>query len=179
MNENEKKAVIDMFVAMNTNFAVQDEVRVKQIMEKFFRDFTGGVQKEPAYFYDLLETAFLEKSPDDVEFSLIAVGSFGYLTTEYIGLLIKLMDSDWHHEHETIASIFQDFKSPETVDCLYRAALKEFEYLAYDDAHALAIKCIWALLEIHTEEAREKLELLAQSDIEAIRERALKRLGEF
>jgi hypothetical protein len=50
--------------------------------------------------------------------------------------------------------------------------LAKYAYLVFDDNYALAVKAIWALGDIGTEAAREKLKLLPQSEIEAISENA-------
>jgi hypothetical protein len=55
-------------------------------------------------------------------------------------------------------------------------ALTKHEYLAYDDSTALAVKCIWALHDIGTADAIEKLKLLADSAAGAIRQNACERL---
>ena len=89
------------------------------------------------------------------------------------------MNESWHFQHENIASIFQKIKSPKTTDSIYKAAHTQFEYLEYDEAFALAVKCVWALGDIHTPESREKLELLAQSEEEIIRTNAIYQLNRY
>ena len=86
----------------------------------------------------------------------------------------------WHTQHENIASILQELKAPESVDCLYQAAVVDLDYLDYDEAYALAVKCAWALGAIRTEQAKEKLHMLAKSENPVKRDAALyqlKRLG--
>ena len=58
-------------------------------------------------------------------------------------------------------------------------ALKKFEYLAYDETHALARKAIHALADINTEEAKEKLRMLAKSDVPIIKEKAEKQIHPY
>lgn len=50
-------------------------------------------------------------------------------------------------------------------------------FLEFDEAFALAVKCIWALGDINTPESREKLRLLSQSDNEIIRDNAINQLN--
>jgi hypothetical protein len=71
----------------------------------------------------------------------------------------------------------QRLKDPDTVDCLYRAALKAFPYLDYDESHSLAVKYIWALRAINTPHAIEELKLLAKSDNPIISENAVRLLN--
>jgi hypothetical protein len=107
----------------------------------------------------------------------LVLGFVFRLSREWAPVLCKLMEEDWHHSYENIASALQNIRAPSTVDCLYRAALRKHDHLAYDNSEALAVKCIWALHDIGTSEAVEKLKLLSQSASAPIRERALKRLS--
>lgn len=180
MNEKERAAVDEMVLAYNTDFAMQDEAKVRKIKRKFINDFTVDVTKNPQYALQLLETAYDEKNAGDVELAMDIIGMFDLLKRypkEYPSLLLKLLEADWHYEHENIVWIFQqELKIPEAVNLLYETALKQFKYLEYDEFFALSVKCIWALGAIKTKEAIEKLELLAQSDNEIIKENALNQL---
>jgi hypothetical protein len=90
-----------------------------------------------------------------------------------------MLQEDWHTSHEDIASALQDIRDPSTVGALFEAALTRHQYLAFDDNYGLARKCIWALHDIGTDEARNKLQILSDSDIEPIRRYALKRLNDL
>jgi len=125
----------------------------------------------------LLEIAFEEKESDDINYLMYVVYAFNLVTDSYVDILIKLMYSSWHCTHEDIATIFQSFRFPQTVECLYETALTQFEYLEYDEAFALAVKCIWALGDINTPESKDKLKLLAQSENEIIKENAINQLN--
>ncbi|MCL2152984.1 MAG: adaptin domain-containing protein [Oscillospiraceae bacterium] len=176
MTINERKAVRDMMVAYNTDFAMQDEAKVNRIKKKFLMEFTVDVTAKPDYVLELLEVAYNEKNAEDVEWSMNIAGMFDLFSKDYLEILLKLLGEDWHYKHEDIVSVFQQFKIPESVDILYETALKRFNYLEYDEFFALAVKCIWALGEIGTEKAKEKLKLLAQSDNEIIKDNALRQL---
>ena len=176
MTDNERAAAIEMFLAYNTDFAVQDEARVSEIKRKFLKDFGTDVTAKPHYVIQLLEAAYCEKNADDVSNALSITSMFSLSSKEYTGILLKLLEADWHYCHEGIAGIFQELKLPETVDCLYKTALTKFKYLDYDDCYALAVKCIWALGDVGTNEAKEKLKLLQQSDNEIISNNAKKQL---
>ncbi|QOS97234.1 HEAT repeat domain-containing protein [Brevibacterium sp. JNUCC-42] len=131
---------------------------------------------DSTYVKQLLEVSYDEKNEDDVDFLNYVIFGFNLVTEDYVDLLCRLMYAPWHHQHEDIATIFQSFRFPQTVECLYKTAQTQFEYLEYDDSYALAVKCIWALGDINTEESRKKLELLSVSENEIIRENALKQL---
>lgn len=68
---------------------------------------------------------------------------------------------------------------PSTVDALARAAVMKHDYLAYNDSHAFARKCTWALGDIGTPEARAHLEKLAGADDPEIGAYARKRLDRW
>jgi hypothetical protein len=144
--------------------------------DAFIAQFGADPRATPDIVRIELEQAFAEKSADSVEYALILAFVFR-LSRKWAPVLCKLMEEDWHHSHEDIASALQDIREPSTVDCLYRAALRKHDYLAYNDGEALAVKCIWALHDIGTSEAVEKLKLLSLSASAPIRERALKRLS--
>ena len=154
---------------------------IQKIKENFRKEFTVDVTKEPKYVLDLLEKAYSEKNSNDIEFILSIIDIFDVFSTayqkEYKELLVKLLAADWHVYHEDIAHSIQRLKIPEAVDCLYETALKQFKYRDYDDFSVLAVQCIWALGDIGTQEAIEKLKLLAQLDNEIIKENALKQLA--
>jgi hypothetical protein len=144
--------------------------------EVFLREFTVNITKDPLYVVELLEKAYLEKEANDVEYILIAVFRFQLYQEAYVDVLCKLMYEPWHYEHEDIALIFEQIKSPRTIECLYQTALTQFEYLEYDEAFALAVKCIWALGEIKTSDSIEKLKLLTESDNQIIKDNAINQL---
>ena len=97
--------------------------------EQFLNNFTENVQTNSVYMLKLLKLAYKENNEKDVDYLLFIVFAFNLITEEYIGLLCKLMSSTWHHSHEDIASIFQAFRFPQTVECLNKTALTQFEYL--------------------------------------------------
>lgn len=145
--------------------------------EVFTKSFTVDISKNSDYIRELLEVALLEKEADDVEYLLTAIFHLELFAEDYVDILCKLMNETWHFQHENIAMIFQKIKSPKTIDCLYNAALTQFEYLEFDEAFALAVKCIWALGDINTLESKEKLKLLTQSENKIIKDNAINQLN--
>jgi hypothetical protein len=91
-------------------------------------------------------------------------------------MLSKLLLEEWHYRHEDITTILQDLKSPKSSDALYDRALVKPVYMNYDESYSLARKCIHALGDINTEYSRDKLILLAASDIPIVKEKAEKQL---
>ncbi|MFO0828315.1 MAG: SseB family protein [Phycisphaerales bacterium] len=85
----------------------------------------------------------------------------------------------WHHLHEDIVRSLQLLKHAPAVDVLAAAALTKHEYLAYDNSYALARKCTWALADIGTDAAREKLAALSRCTDATIAGYAQKRLDRW
>lgn len=163
MTEQEKKLILDL--------------SLKSISEEdFFHQFRINIDSIQSYVLEQLQKAYAGKNPDDVSYSLLLGFFFKTFSLDYENVLSKLIEEDWHYKHEDIALILQTLKSPKSVDALYNTALREFKYLGYDDTFSLARKCIHALGDINTEYAREKLQMLAQSDIPIIKEKAEKQL---
>ena len=63
-----------------------------------------------------------------------------------------------------------------TIECIYELAISDFEKYRWDDNFALARKCCFALGDINTPKAKEKLESLLQSDEKMIRKHAMEQL---
>lgn len=82
----------------------------------------------------------------------------------------------WHRQHEDIVHSLQLLKHAPAIDALAKAALTKHDYLAYDNSYALARKCTWALADIGTDAARDRLHALAQCDDGTIRGYAQRRL---
>lgn len=132
--------------------------------------------------HDILEYALNKRLPKGVEFgiSLLYVFYDQWIdkAEQFIPILSEFLLLDFHYDHEDLARLFQNMKSPETVDVLFETALKdEQHYYEYLDVYAgecypLAVKCIYALRDIGTKKAREKLVLLTQSSADHIREKA-------
>lgn len=131
--------------------------------DEFLRQYPVDIAQDPAYVSEVLKAALRERSPEDVEHAMLLGYCFGY-PKDCIEILCELLDEAWHHNHEDIARILQQRGDPSCTDSLFRAATTRFQYLAYNDSSALAVKCVWALGRIGTVTAVEKLKLLAESD---------------
>lgn len=53
----------------------------------------------------------------------------------------------------------------------------ELDYLDYDDSYSLAVKCIWALGAIGTDNSRDRLKKLASSGQKIVEEAAAHQLN--
>ena len=117
-----------------------------------------------------LEEAYDEKDEDKLYYVCSAIWEFNLHTEEWIDILCKLSKENWHNEHEDFASYFQEMRLPRTIDTVYELAISNFEKYRDDEYCQLVEKCCYALGAIGTEEAKEKLKLLAKSDKDIIRE---------
>jgi len=163
MNSNDKKLILDL--------------ALKKISEKYFlKNYSGDLYDMNKHVKDLLNNALATQDPDDVEYPMLFASIFDLYNQDLSDILCKLLLQDWHYKHEDIVSIMQGLKNPSTVDALYLTAFKTYKYLDYDEFFGLARKCTWALSDINTKEAIEKLKLLAQSDNPLIKSYAEKRL---
>ena len=166
MNEKQRKLIVDLILK---------KINQENFLAEFDPRFTG----RPEQILELLKEAQEHRKPDDLDCTLMLAGFFNVSWKEYVPILIQLFAEDWHFKHEDIALIFEDLKDSRSIEILYQTALKEFEYLKYNESQALARKCTWALARIGTPETLEKLRLLATCDKPAVCAFARKRLPEF
>ena len=124
----------------------------------------------------LLRDAMERQDAVDVEMAFI-VHDAGASDEEFLEPLIELCGADWHHSHEDVVTSLGALRSPRTVPALVEATRWIPEYLAYNDARALARKAIWALGGIPGEEARDALNSLRDAEDAFIREKAGKQLA--
>lgn len=112
--------------------------------DQFLRRFLLDPNDKATITQKVLDAAVELRSVSDVAFGMYLGSRFGLSEAE-AELLTTLLEADWHQSHEDVAAALERLKSPAAIDALYRTALKKYDYLAYDDASALGVKCIWAL----------------------------------
>lgn len=127
----------------------------------------------------LLQEAVASRDAREAEYALMLCGLFGGVSVDQIEVLTDLLIAPWHTCHEDVALALQGLRAPATADALARAALMKHEYLAYNDSHAFARKCTWALADIGTPEARAHLERLARVEDKEVASYAQKRLDNW
>jgi len=145
---------------------------------EFVQAFFENASVHSDYLLELLEEVYMEKNADDLEDIMYVGFVLNLFTIKYTSILCKLIEEDWHISHEDIAALFQKLKPIDACESLYISANHRLEYLEYDEAYALAVKCIWALGTINTDLSIEKLKLLATSSNEIIRESAINQLSQ-
>jgi len=125
-----------------------------------------------------LQRAMQRSDADAFEVALTAAHRAG-LSPDLADLLAEALLMPWHMRHEDVALALQRLRDPRTVDALFRASLSKHDYLAYDEFSGLARKCTWALADIGTVEAKQRLEQLAGSENPTIAAYARKRLDRW
>jgi hypothetical protein len=125
-----------------------------------------------------LRAALDDRDPSEVDLVLNDYFAAG-LSDDFSPLLIELAEATWHRRHEDVVSIIQDLRSGGAEQALERLAQTRFAYLAYDDGHALARKCTWALADIGTDTARDALDRLSLVPDQIVAGYAQKRLHQW
>ncbi|HXA17832.1 MAG TPA: hypothetical protein VN380_12620 [Thermoanaerobaculia bacterium] len=166
MNAEQQAAVVDYMVG---RLSYEDLVRRTGI------DPVG----QPGVAERELRAGLAARDAGTIECALLLAFRFELLTPDMASLLGLLLLEPWHQKHEDIAKILQELREPATADALAGAAVVKHDYLAYDDSHALARKCIWALADIGTPAAREHLERLSGNPDHEVAAYAQKRLDNW
>ena len=153
------------------------DLALGRIQPADFEVRSGLILRESGLGLHLLNESLASCEADDVEAALLIAGRCG-LTEDLVPVLCDLLGAPWHTRHEDIAHYLQELRDARSVPALALAATTRLAYLAYDDSHALARKCSWALADIGTPEAREALDLLsraADSEVAGYARRRLER----
>ena len=128
--------------------------------------------------YGVLQKAVQQRDPDKFEEALSAC--FPMRNREGLcELLAEMLVADWHFRHEDVALAVQDLKCACAVEALERRASSNPSYLEWDENHALARKCTWALADIGTDDAKEALKRLSKSETLVVRDFAQKRIDNW
>jgi hypothetical protein len=138
--------------------------------EEFLRRFPSAVEDGKLALH-LLEESYRAQDARNLSCALMVGFIFGF-GREHLDILCRLVDEDWHINHEDVVDVLDKLRRPETVDALFRATQWVPEYLKFDDNRALAVKAIWALWKLQTPEANARLEQLAASDEPILQETA-------
>lgn len=177
MTEDQRNLVLRYMAArtIHTDGKTHAKENAKDVLQQLNESLGFNIKEQPDKVASVLEDAILSHDAEDVECALSVAGIVDFRPA-FMPLLIKILELPWHRSHEEIASWFQYLKAPEPAEALYRAALVQHEYRAWDDNYVLARRCTWALADIGTPEAYEKLQLLAKCDIPMIAGFARKRI---
>jgi hypothetical protein len=141
---------------------------------EFLRGFESS-EPGDALTLRLLEAACRQKNPEDVSLGLAVGFVFGFVSV-HKAILCNLAKVEWHQSHEDVISALDELRDAGLVDLFYEATQVIPKYLEYDDARALAVKAIWALGNIGSRLADEKLQIISQSNNPILRDAALHQL---
>ena len=133
---------------------------------------------ESSETFDALQKATQQKDPDKFEEALNAYFPMRH-SEGLCELLAEVLVENWHFRHEDVALAIQDLKCACAVEALERRASGNPDYLIWDENHALARKCTWALADIGTDDAKQALERLSKSVTSVVRDFAQKRLDNW
>lgn len=123
-----------------------------------------------------LHNAYEIEDAEHTDIFIYLIFVYELYTEKYVSILNELLVCGWHYQHENIAMILKKIKSPASVEYLYREVLTQREYLAYNDNESKIVKCLWALGEIGTENALQKLSILAERKEQIIRKNAIQQM---
>ena len=149
------------------------QISFQELQKNFFENDIERIE----YIKSELEKAYVEKNEKNVNILILAIFVFNLYSEDFIDILCKLSKEEWHGKHEDIVFYLQQLELPSTIDCIYELATSNFEKYRWDDNFALVRKCCFALGDINTPKAKEKLELLLQSDEEMVRKHAMEQLN--
>ena len=142
------------------------QISFQQLQKEFLKNDDERIE----YIKTELEKAYNEKNGKSINTLILAIYMFELHSEKFVDILCKLTKEEWHGKHEDIAIYFMEMELPSTVECLYELVISDFEKYRDDEYCQLVEKCCYALGAIGTEEAKEKLKLLAKSDKDIIRE---------
>ncbi len=157
----------------------KNKITAKELVENFNFEFSFTDEEKIDMIKEGFELSIKDKNSVLTECLMNSLGIFEIFkkySLDFVDIFSKLSKEEFHEEHETIASFFQWIHLPQTIDCIYELATSDFEKYRWDDNFALVRKCCFALGDINTPKAKEKLELLLQNEEETIREHAMEQL---
>lgn len=131
--------------------------------EQFKLLFRPTVADKQPLILDLLRRACDKRDGNSVAYALFIGFIFGF-DADQLPVLCELAKADFHTAHEDVISALDQLRDERAIPTLYDAALAKIEYLNYDEFFALARKAVWALADIGTESAMEKLRLIRDGD---------------
>lgn len=133
---------------------------------------------------DLLQQFLVQALELDDHCSLDLILTLGFtinaVSAEHVPILCEHLLLDTHNCHESIAKTLQSFRCPSSLQTLVRRCSSAPPQAdAIDGGDAMFRKCVWAIHDIGTPEARVSLEQLARSEIESVRKYSIKRLDKW
>ncbi|MCP5542212.1 MAG: hypothetical protein H7A52_18875 [Akkermansiaceae bacterium] len=128
----------------------------------------------------LIDLAHHEHDGDTVEAALGLGFRYGF-PDRFLDEVHRLIPLRWHQRHEDLVGLLQEWRNPRSIPILATAIEQKpaLKYLDYDDYGAYYKKCLWALVAIGTDEARDLVGKYTDSKIPELRDEAIYRLSKF
>lgn len=172
MTDSQSKAAMEFYLGLSLH---RDKPYMQPPAEPLFREFGTNFKTEPARLIEILDETLLSRRGDDVESILAIAQHFEAITAAAVPLFCRLLLADFHACHEDIARYLQSLRDPRSITALYEACFLDLPYF-WDHGDALARKCTWALHDIGTPEAFDRLKALTSHPRDSVVAFALKRL---
>lgn len=123
--------------------------------ESFLQAFRGSLDGI-VLSAELLDEALLHVNSTEVEMALIVGFVFGF-DTRHLESLIRLESASWHVKHEDVVTALDRIRDNRAIPALVHATKWIPDYLKFDENRALAVKAIWALGWLKSQEATDAL----------------------
>jgi len=154
---------------------LEDRIFKNEISSSEIADiFSEKKEDNTEILITMLTRALEEMNPSAVETLLYAASCNGELDNRYTKVLSELLlePKILNHNLESVVEFLQYIQDPASIENLYYACL---DY-PFSDVHSIPIKAMWALRDIGSVKAIEKLKILSQSSDERMNEKAIQQL---
>ena len=126
-----EKEIKKLFELSKKTYIVNFQLRNEELISHF-SDVTD--EEKINIIKEGIKIACQRKNSSEIENLMLSISFFRlYDRSECIEDYIKLSKEEFHEEHETIASYFQRFHLPQTIDYIYELATSNFEKYRWDD----------------------------------------------
>ena len=126
-----EKELRKLFELSKKTYIVNFQLRNEELISNF-SDVTD--EEKINIIKEGIKIACQRKNSTEIENLMLSISFFRlYDRSEFIEDYIKLSKEEFHEEHETIASYFQRFHLPQTIDYIYELATSNFEKYRWDD----------------------------------------------
>ena len=126
-----EKELRKLFELSKKTYIINFQLRNEELISNF-SDVTD--EEKINIIKEGIKIACQRKNSTEIENLMLSISFFRlYDRSEFIEDYIKLSKEEFHEEHETIASYFQRFHLPQTIDYIYELATSNFEKYRWDD----------------------------------------------
>ena len=147
-------------------------------LDDLIAGFGSHLDNPGAYVAQSIKAAILAKNATSLSSALSLGYIFGF-NEESVPPLLDALIEDWHDQYDEIASNLQQLRPQSAVEPLFEAITTEVPNPDYVSVDVYRQNCIWALYDIGTEESKQKLEILARTGSDHVREVATERLDKW